>query len=156
MRFHRHIALVSAGVLVVVSLLAAHVGASSASPATTAQALISTYYSHINSDFQSGDFSDLSMFYGPDSVLTQSNPAGVTKVYSGLAAITGMYKGLYAKLPSLHFGLAAERSLGPTILLRYERGSTPTMPNGPRCMHLFTVANGLIQTDDWVAYFPGK
>lgn len=122
----------------------------------SAQVLISTYYDHMNVDFQSGMFNDLAMFYAPDAVFTQSNPAGVTKVYKGLAAITAFYKGLYAKLPSLHFGLAAERDLSPTILLCYEHGSTPTMPDGPRCAHLFTVVHGLIVTDDWVTYFPGK
>jgi hypothetical protein len=65
-------------------------------------------------------------------------------------------KALYAKLPSLHFGLTSERTLAPNILLRYEHGSTPTMPNGPRCAHLFVVQNGLIQTDDWVSYFAGS
>lgn len=67
--------------------------------------MINTYYSHINVDFQSGDFSDLSMFYAPNAVLTQSSPTGVTKVYRGLPAITAFYKATYGKLPSLHFGL---------------------------------------------------
>jgi hypothetical protein len=143
-------------VLLIVALPTHVAGAATHAQAASAQALISTYYSHMNVDFHSGDFSDLPMFYAPDAVLTQSNPAGVTTVYKGLAAITAFYKGLYAKMPNLHFALTTERSLSPSILLRYEHGSTPTMPNGPRCMHLFLVQNNLIQTDDWASYFAGK
>jgi hypothetical protein len=154
MRSYRLFAALAA--LMLLAVLPAHVSAQTRTHTASAATLISTYYSHMNVDFQSGDFSDLSQFYAPDAVLTQSNPAGVTKVYKGLAAITAFYKATYAKLPSLHFGLTAERSLGPNILLRYEHGSTPTMANGPRCAHLFMVQNGLIQTDDWVTYFAGK
>jgi hypothetical protein len=153
MRFCRFLAAV--GALVLLGMLPAHVSAQTRADVPSAKALVSTYYSHINVDFQSGNFSDLSTFYAPNAVLTQSNPAGVTTVFKGLAAITAFYQGLYAKMPKLHFALTAERSLSPTILLRYEHGSTPTMANGPRCVHLFTVVNGLIQTDDWASYFAG-
>ncbi len=153
MRFCRFLAAV--GALVLLGMLPAHVSAQTRANVPSAKALVSTYYSHINVDFQNGDFSDLSTFYASNAVLTQSNPAGVTTVFKGVAAITAFYNGLYAKLPKLHFALTSERTLSPTLLLRYEHGSTPTMANGPRCMHLFTVINGLIQTDDWVGYFAG-
>ncbi len=143
------------GALMLLTALPTHVSAQTRANVPSAKALISTYYSHINVDFQNGNFSDLSAFYAPNAVLTMSNPAGATTVFKGLAAITAFYKGLYTKLPKLHFALTSERDLGPTILMRYEHGSTPTMANGPRCMHVFTVVNGLIQTDDWVAYFAG-
>jgi hypothetical protein len=153
MRFHR--LCVTFGALLLLTALPTHVSAQTRANVLSAKALVSTYYNHINVDFQNGNFTDLSTFYAPNAVLTQSNPAGVTTVFKGLAAITAFYNGVYAKLPKLHFALTAERSLSPTILLRYEHTSTPTMANGPRCEHLFTVLNGLIQTDDWTTYFAG-
>jgi hypothetical protein len=123
----------------------------------TAHAVISTYYSTLNAAMKSGDVSQVTGAYGPDAVLTQSNALGVTKVYRGRVAIAGFYQGLYTKFPGLHFTLAgSQRDLSASILFRYEQASTPAMTVPARCAHLFTVSNGLIATDDWVTYFPGK
>jgi hypothetical protein len=105
---------------------------------------------------QTGNFADLATVYAPDATLTQSTALGVTKVFHGLPAIAAYYKGVYSKLSGLHFTLTAERGLAPAVFLRYESASTPTMTVPARCAHLFVVKNGLIASDDWVTYFPGK
>jgi hypothetical protein len=86
MRFYRLCAALAA--LMLLTVLPMQASAQTRTHTVSAEMLISTYYNHINVDFQSGDFSDLSQFYAPNAVLKQSNPAGVTTVYKGLVAIT--------------------------------------------------------------------
>jgi hypothetical protein len=123
----------------------------------SALSVLSTYYTALNAAMQSGDFSAVIAAYAPDAVLTQSNALGVTKVFHGRAAIGAYYKAVWTKYPSLHFTLVGnERDLSPSILFRYEQAATPTMSVPARCAHLFAIRNGLISSDDWVTYFPGK
>ncbi|HWE61673.1 MAG TPA: nuclear transport factor 2 family protein [Chloroflexota bacterium] len=124
---------------------------------TAAATVLSTYYGLLNVAMQTGDFSAVVTAYAPDAVLTWSSALGVTTVFKGRAAIAGYYKAVYAKFPRLHFTLVgSEHNLSPSILLRYEKAITPSMVVPARCAHLFMIQSGLIASDDWVTYFPGK
>lgn len=152
----RRIATLIGCTLLIGAATAAPASAQSPSSQASARAVIATYFSALNASMKSGDFAAVVAAYAPDATLTQSNPKGVTKVFHGRTAIGGYYKGLWAKFPGLEFTLRSERTLAPTIVLRYEVAGTPSMTVPGRCSHLFVIQNGLIASEDWVTYFGGK
>jgi hypothetical protein len=105
---------------------------------------------------KSGDMSALASIYAPNATLTLSNPKGLTKVFHGLTAITAFYKKLPGLFPGYQWTTAAWRSLAPTVVIFYERAGTPAMALPGRCAHTIVVQNGLILSEDWVTYYPGK
>jgi hypothetical protein len=140
--------------LFILSVTSSHVAAAHRA---SSQDVIASYYDTLNAALTSGDLSGVVAFYAPDATLTQSNALGITQVFHGRTAIAGYYKGLYAKFPGAHFTLTgSQRNLSPSILFRYEIAGTPSMTVPARCAHLFILRSGLIVTDDWVTYFPGK
>jgi hypothetical protein len=105
---------------------------------------------------KSGDFTALASVYAPDATLTQSNPKGVTKVFHGLAAITGFYKAAYKVFAGYQWTQDQMRSLDQWVVLSYEHAGSPPLSVAGRCSHLFMVVNGKIHSLDWTTFFPGK
>jgi hypothetical protein len=42
------------------------------------------------------------------------------------------------------------------VVIFYEHAGTPATAVPGRCAHTIVVQNGLIASEDWVTYFPGK
>ncbi len=107
MRF-RHLTL-SATILVLIALFLlsacapaqAQIQASIQAPshALSASEVVEDYFRILNAGMRSGNFSALNTVFAPDATLTRSALDGKTTVYHGLAAITGFYNTLPAKVP---------------------------------------------------------
>ena len=121
-----------------------------------AQPVVTTYFGILNAGMKSGDFSLLASVYAPDATLTQSKPAGVTSVFAGLAAITGFYQTFQTKVAGYQWTQETMRSLARSVVLSYEHAGSPPLTVPGRCAHLFVVREGLIQSLDWVTFFPGQ
>jgi len=53
------------------------------------EVVVQKYFGILNAGMRTGDFSALATVYAANATVTQTSPAGVTKVYHGLAEITG-------------------------------------------------------------------
>jgi len=123
---------------------------------SSVQEVATRYFAVLNAGMMSGDFSALATVYAPDATLTQSTPKGVTKVFHGLAALTGFYQKLRATFPGTQWTTVSWHSPVPTVAIYYERAGTPSMAVPARCAHTVVVQNGKITSMDWVTYYPGK
>jgi hypothetical protein len=120
------------------------------------ETIVRTYFTILNAGMQSGDFSALSTVYAPGATLTQSNPAGVTKVFQGIAAITGFYQAAYLKFKGYQWSSDTMLRLSPTVVLSYEHAGLATQAVPGRCSHLFTVKGKKIQSLNWVTFYAGQ
>jgi hypothetical protein len=118
------------------------------------QEVVTTYFQILNAGMTSGDFSALATVYAPDATLTQSAPNGTQVVATGLKDITGWYVGFQSAHPGIQFAQDKMRSLAPHVVLSYEHAPASWAVPG-RCMHLFTLKGGMIETLDWATYFGG-
>jgi hypothetical protein len=122
------------------------------------QDVVNSYFQILNAGMKSGDFSALATVYTPDATLTQSTPKGVTTVYNGIDAIIAWYKVFQSKFQDMQFTQDPQhplRNLAPHVLLTYE-SAAPVGYHAPgRCMHVFTLKGGMIETLDWATFFGG-
>ena len=122
----------------------------------SASEVVEHYFSVLNAGMKSGNFSALNSVFASDATLTRSTLDGKTTVYHGLAAITGFYDTLPAKVPGFQWTTDSLRSPSTTVVLAYEHAGTPSMALPSRCAHVFVVQNGKIVSYDWVVFFAGK
>ena len=122
-----------------------------------AQRVVNKYFGILNAGMAStdGDFSALATVYAHNAVLTQSNPAGVTKVFEGLDALTGFYVALWHSFQGIQWSQDHIRNLAEDVVLSYEHAGKPTWTAQGRCAHLFKVRDRRIRTLDWVTYYAG-
>jgi len=120
------------------------------------QEVVATYFQILNAGMISGDFSGLATVYAPDATLTQSTPAGVTTVYSGIDAITVWYQHFQTRFPGVQFTQESMRSLAPHVVLSYEHAGKPTWIAPGRCVHVFALHEGHIASLDWTTFFGGQ
>jgi hypothetical protein len=118
--------------------------------------VVSTYSSIFNAGMKSGDFSALASVFAPDATFTRSNPMGVTTVYHGLKNILAAYVGIYKAFAGYQWTIDSMRSLDQSVVLAYEHAGSPPLSVPGRCMHVFVVVNGKIQSYDWTTFYPGK
>ena len=125
---------------------------------SSSQAVVTRYFGILNAGMRSanGDFSTLAAVYSKNAVLTQSNPAGVTQVSRGLAAIVAWYHGTWTKIPGYQWTQESMRNLVGSVVLSYEHAGSPPLSVPGRCAHLFLVKDGLIRSLDWVTFYGGK
>ncbi|HEV2238156.1 MAG TPA: nuclear transport factor 2 family protein [Ktedonobacterales bacterium] len=132
----------------------------SAAPATPrdtrAEAVVLHQFQLFNVGMASGDFAAFDQVFAPDATLTTSNPAGVTTVHQGLAAIIAYYQAFQAAHPLCRWTVDSMRSLSESVVLTYDHACSPPQSVAGRCEHLFVVHAGLIQTYDWTTFYPGK
>ena len=115
-----------------------------------------TYFQVLNTGMASGDFSGLSTVFAPDATLTKSGTDGKTAVYQGLSQITTFYQGLFAKLKGWQWTTDELRPLNNHDVLAYEHAGSPPLTVASRCIHVFVIKKGMIQTYDWAAFYPGQ
>ena len=122
-----------------------------------AQLVVTKYFGILNAGMAStdGDFSALATVYDDNAILTQSNPAGVTKVFQGLEAVTGFYVTLWHSFHGIQFSQDHIRNLSEDVVLSYEQAGKPTWTAQARCAHLFKIRGRRIRTLDWVTYYAG-
>ncbi len=125
--------------------------------ASHAQQVVTRYFGILNAGMASAnaDFSALAGVYAKDAVLTQSSPAGVTKVYQGLDAVTGFYVAAWQNFHGITWTQDHVRNLASTVVLSYEHAGRPNQTKPGLCAHLFTVHHSRISSLDWVTYYPG-
>lgn len=123
---------------------------------TNPEKVVATYFGILNSGMLSGDFSALATVYVPNATLTQNSPAGVTKVFTGIAQITGFYEAAYAKFKGFQWSQDAMRRLSGTVVLSYEHAGSPPLTVPGRCSHLFVVKGSKIQSLDWTTFYAGQ
>lgn len=160
----RHLSALSIIVVVTLVLLSACSSAQAQTKTSTqspshllsASEVVEGYFSILNAGMKSGNFSALSSVFASDATLTRSTLDGKTAVYHGLAAITGFYNTLPAKVPGFQWTTDSLRSSSTTVVLAYEHAGTPSMALPSRCAHVFVVQNGKIVSYDWVVFFSGK
>ncbi len=87
--------------------------------------------------------------------VNQSNPKGVTIVAHGIDEITAWYQSFQAKFSGIQFTQDSMRSLAPHVVLSYEHAGKPTWIAPGRCMHVFTLKGGMIETVDWATFYGG-
>lgn len=119
-------------------------------------AVITSYIQALNEGIQSGDFSTLVNIYAPDGVLTASTPNGITKVSTGSAQLLAFFQAFRAAHPGLVFTIDSVRVLAPHLVLTYEHAAPPGWVAPGRCMHLYIIKQGHVQSLDWATFFPGK
>jgi hypothetical protein len=119
-------------------------------------AVITSYIQALNDGIQSGDFSALVNIYAPDGVLTASTPTGITKVSTGSAELLAFFQAFRAAHPGLVFTIDSVRVLAPHLVLTYEHAAPPGWVAPGRCMHLYIIKQGHVQSLDWATFFPGK
>jgi hypothetical protein len=120
------------------------------------QQVITNYVQALNDGIQTGDFSALLAIYAPDAVLTASTPNGVTTVATGTAQLQAFFTHFRSIHPGLVFAVDSMRVLSPHIVLTYEHALPPGWSAPGRCMHLYTIQHGQVQTLDWATFYPGK
>jgi uncharacterized protein (TIGR02246 family) len=120
------------------------------------EAVIASYIQALNDGMQTGDFTALVNLYAPDAVLTASTPAGVTKVSTGTAEIAAYFQAFQTAHPGLVFAVDSVRVLSPHIVLTYEHASPPGASAPGRCMHVYIIKQGQVQSLDWATFYPGK
>ena len=105
---------------------------------------------------RSGDFSGLASVYAADATLKQLNPQGKTVVAHGIAEITAVYKGLYAKFAGFQWTREELRSLSKNVVLLYEHAGSPPLSVPGRCIHIAVVEHGMIRSFDWATFYGGQ
>ena len=145
------------GVLLLGLAACATASAAGAQPHDTrAEAVVLHQFDLFNAGMASGDFAAFDQVFAPDAMLTTSNPAGVTTVHQGLAAIIAYYQAFQAQHPLCRWTVDSIRSLSESVVLTYDHACSPPQSVAGRCEHLFVVHAGLIQTYDWTTFYPGK
>ena len=119
------------------------------------QQVITTYIQDLNAGIQSGDFTALVNLYAPDAVLTASTPNGVTTTATGRAEIEAFFQHFRSIHPGLVFAIDSIRIISPHVALTYEHAAPPGWVAPGRCMHLYTIKSGQVQSLDWATFFPG-
>ena len=119
-------------------------------------AVIASYIQALNAGIQTGDFTALVNLYAPDGVLTASTPTGVTKVSTGTAEIEAYFQAFRTAHPGLVFAVDSVRIISPHVVLTYEHASPPGWSAPGRCMHLYILKQGQVQSLDWATFYPGK
>ena len=139
----------------IISGLAACGGGANARPNTTtpqpkpsATTVVRTYLQLFNAGMRSGDFSTIASVFASNATLTQSNPKGVTAVIHGLAAITSFYQGLKTKFSGYQWTVESMHSLAPNVVLVYQHAGSPPLLVADRCVQVFVVQNGKINSYD--------
>jgi hypothetical protein len=131
--------------------------ARSAAPRDTrAEAVVLHQFDLFNAGMASGDFAAFDQVFAPDATLTTSNPAGVTTVHQGLAAIIAYYQAFQAAHPLCRWTVDSLRSLSESVVLTYDHACSPPQSVAGRCEHLFVVHAGLIESYDWTTFYAGK
>jgi hypothetical protein len=120
------------------------------------EAVITSYIQALNHGIQSGDFTALVNIYAPDGVLTASTPNGATKVATGSAQLLAFFQAFRTSHPGLVFSVDSVRVLSPHIVLTYEHASLSGWVAPGRCMHVYIIKQGHVQSLDWATFFPGK
>jgi hypothetical protein len=120
------------------------------------EAVIASYIQALNHGIQTGDFTGLINLYAPDGVLTASTPNGVTKVATGSAELLAFFQAYRAAHPGLVFSVDSVRVLSPHVVLTYEHGILPGWTTPGRCMHVYILKQGHVQSLDWATFYPGK
>ena len=132
----------------------------SAAPAaprdTRAEAVVTQQFVLFNAGMASGDFAAFDQVFAPDATLTTSNPAGVTTVHQGLPQIIAYYQAFQAAHPLCRWTNDSLRSLSESVVLAYDHACSPPQSVAGRCVHIFVVHAGLIESYDWVTFYPGK
>jgi hypothetical protein len=123
---------------------------------TSASTVVTTYLQLFNAGIRSGDFSAMDSVFAPDAILTQSSPRGVTMVLHGLAAFTSFYQGLKTKFAGYQWTVESMHSLAPNVVLVYQHAGSPPLLVADRCVQVFVVQNGKINSYDWATYYPGQ
>jgi hypothetical protein len=118
--------------------------------------VITNYVAALNAGIQSGDFSALLAIYAPDAVLTASTPNGATTVATGTAQLQAFFTHFRSIHPGLVFAVDSVRVLSPHIVLTYEHALPPGFSEPGRCMHLYTIQHGQVQSLDWATFYPGE
>jgi hypothetical protein len=161
-RYARAVA-TSLSLLAFVALLAIAVTACGAAPVAQAapadppdQEVITAYVAALNVGIQTGDFSALLAIYAPDAVLTTSPPTGVTKVSTGTAEIEAFFQAFRTAHPGIVFAVDSVRIISPHEVLTYEHASPPGWVAPGRCMHLYIIKAGKVQSLDWATFYGGK
>jgi hypothetical protein len=148
------------GLVLLLGLLVGHSAVASAAPPSTPpnspdEQVVTTYFQILNAGMlDPQQFSALATVYAPDATLTQSAPNGTQVVATGLKEITAWYVGFQNAHPGIQFAQDHMRSLAPHVVLSYEHAPTSWAVPG-RCMHLFTLKGGMIESLDWATYFGG-
>jgi hypothetical protein len=155
-----YIATLGLGLVVLLGLLSgcggvAHARANSPADPPDA-AVIASYVQALNAGILTGDFTALVNLYAPDGVLTASTPNGGTKVVTGSAQLLTFFQAYRTAHPGLVFSVDSVRVLSPHIVLTYEHGLPPGWSAPGRCMHLYILKQGHVQSLDWATFFPGK
>ena len=148
-------------VVLLICGLAACGGSTNAQSNTTltesnATTMVTTYLQLFNAGMQSGDFSAMASVYAPDATLTQSNPKGVTTIVHGLANITTFFQGLKTRFAGYQWTVESMHSLAPNVVLVYQHAGSPPLLVADRCVQVFVVQNGKINSYDWATYYPGQ
>ncbi|HEX9067865.1 MAG TPA: nuclear transport factor 2 family protein [Ktedonobacterales bacterium] len=120
------------------------------------QDVIASYIQALNAGIQSGDFTALVNIYAPDGVLTASTPKGTTTVATGSTELLAFFQGFRTAHPGLVFAVDSVRILQPHYVLTYEHASPPGWVAPGRCMHLYTIQHGKVQSLDWATFYGGK
>lgn len=120
------------------------------------QQVISNYVAALNAGIQSGDFSALLAIYAPDAVLTASTPKGVTTVSTGTAELGTFFQNYRTAHPGLVFAVDSVRILSPHVVLTYKHAAVPTWLAPGRCMHIYTIKAGKVQSLDWATFYGGQ
>lgn len=123
---------------------------------TNPETVVTEYFGILNDGMRSGDFSALTTVYAPDATLTQSSPAGVTKVFMGIVQITSFYQATYLKLKGFQWTQDAMRRLSSSVVVSYEHAGSPPQAVPGRCEHLFVVRGNKIQSLDWTTFYAGQ
>jgi hypothetical protein len=123
---------------------------------TRAEDVVTQQFALFNAGMASGDFSAFDQVFAPDATLTTSNPAGVTTVSQGLPAIIAYYQAFQAAHPLCRWTNDSMRSLSESVVLAYDHACSPPLSVAGRCAHIFVVHAGLIESYDWVTFYPGK
>ncbi len=122
------------------------------------QAVVENYFQILNAGMISGDFSALATVYAPDATLTQSTPTGHTTDYVGIDAIIAWYHVFQTHFPGMQFSPDPNhpmQNLAPHVVLSYE-SALPVGFHAPgKCMHVFTLKSGMLQTVNWATFFGG-
>jgi uncharacterized protein (TIGR02246 family) len=155
-----YVAALGLGLVVLLSLLSGCGGVAHAQANASAdppdEAVIASYIQALNDGIQTGDFSALVNLYAPDAVLTASIPTGVTKVSTGAAEIAAYFQVFRTAHPGLVFSVDTVRVLSPHMALTYERASPPGWAAPGRCMRVYILKQGQVQSLDCATFFPSK
>jgi hypothetical protein len=123
---------------------------------TRAEDVVMHQFALFNAGMASGDFTAFDQVFAPDATLTTSSPAGVTTVHQGLPAIIAYYQAFQAQHPLCRWTNDSLRSLSESVVLAYDHACSPPQSVAGRCAHIFVVHAGLIESYDWVTFYPGK